>query len=161
MKNYDSTEIKNIAIAGHAGSGKTSLTEALLYKSGASDRLGRIADGNTVSDFTAEEIRRKCSLYTSLSSFERDGFKINLIDTPGLFDFAGEMTEGIYAGGSVIITVSGKSGVKVGTRKAYDTAKKYGKPTMFVVTKLDDDNANFNNVLTQLKAEFGLSLIHI
>lgn len=155
MKNYDSTEIKNIAIAGHAGSGKTSLTEALLYKSGASDRLGRIADGNTVSDFTAEEIRRKCSLYTSLSSFERDGFKINLIDTPGLFDFAGEMTEGIYAGGSVIITVSGKSGVKVGTRKAYDTAKKYGKPTMFVVTKLDDDNANFNNVLTQLKAEFG------
>ncbi|WP_124097946.1 elongation factor G [Ruminococcus sp. Marseille-P6503] len=155
MKNYDSTKIKNIAIAGHAGSGKTSLAEALLYKSGASDRLGKVADGNTVSDFTAEEIKRKCSLYTSLSSFERDGFKINLLDTPGLFDFAGEMLEGIYAGGSVMITVSGKSGVKVGTHKAYDAAKKYGKPTMFVVTKLDDDNANFNNVLTQLKAEFG------
>lgn len=155
MKNYDSTKIKNITIAGHAGSGKTSLTEALLYKSGASDRLGKVADGNTVSDFTEEEIRRKCSLYTSLASFERDGFKINLLDTPGLFDFAGEMLEGIYAGGSVMITVSGKSGVKVGTHKAYDAAKKYGKPTMFVVTKLDDDNANFNNVLTQLKAEFG------
>lgn len=155
MKTYDSTKIKNITIAGHAGSGKTSLTEALLYKSGASDRLGKIADGNTVSDYTAEEIRRKCSLYTSLASFERDGFKINLLDTPGLFDFAGEMLEGIYAAGSVMITVSGKSGVKVGTHKAYDAAKKYGKPTMFVVTKLDDDNANFNNVLTQLKAEFG------
>ena len=84
MKTYDSTKIKNITIAGHAGSGKTSLTEALLYKSGASDRLGKIADGNTVSDYTAEEIRRKCSLYTSLASFERDGFKINLLDTPGL-----------------------------------------------------------------------------
>ena len=155
MKTYDSTKIKNIAIAGHAGSGKTSLTEALLYKSGASDRLGKVADGNTVSDYMPEEIKRKCSVYTSLSCFERDGFKVNLLDTPGLFDFAGEMMEGIYASGSVIITVSGKSGVKVGTHKAYDYAVETGKPRMFVVTKLDDENANFNNVLTQLKAEFG------
>lgn len=155
MKTYESTKIKNIAIAGHAGSGKTSLTEALLYKSGASDRLGKVADGNTVSDYMPEEIKRKCSVYTSLSCFERDGFKVNLLDTPGLFDFAGEMMEGIYASGSVIITVSGKSGVKVGTHKAYDYAVETGKPRMFVVTKLDDENANFNNVLTQLKAEFG------
>ena len=155
MKVYDSTKIKNIAIAGHAGSGKTSLAEALLYKSGVSDRLGKVADGNTVSDYMPEEVKRKCSVYTSLSCFERDGFKVNLLDTPGLFDFAGEMMEGIFASGSVIITVSGKSGVKVGTHKAYDYAVETGKPRMFVVTKLDDENANFNNVLTQLKSEFG------
>lgn len=155
MKKYDSTKIKNIAIAGQAGSGKTSLTEALLYKSGATDRLGKITDGNTVSDYTPDEIKRKCSVYTSLSSLETGEFKVNLLDTPGMFDYEGEAVEGIAASGCVLITVSGKSGVRVGTHKAYDLAKKMGKPTMFVVTKLDDDNANFNNVLTQLKAEFG------
>lgn len=155
MKNYESANIKNIAVAGHAGSGKTSLTEALLFKSGASDRLGKIADGNTVSDYTAEEIKRKCSVYTSLSAFEKDDLKINLLDTPGLFDYEAGMVEGISASDCVMITVSGKSGVKVGTHKAYDCAHENGKPTMFVVTKLDDDNANFNNVLTQLKTEFG------
>lgn len=155
MKKYDSTKIKNIAIAGHAGSGKTSLTEALLFKSGTTDRLGNIADGNTVSDYTAEEIKRKSSIYTSLASLEKDEFKINLLDTPGLFDYESGMVEGISASGCVMITVSGKSGVKVGTHKAYDYAVEHGKPRMFVVTKLDDDNANFNNVLTELKAEFG------
>lgn len=155
LKNYDSTHIKNIAIAGHAGSGKTSLTEALLYKSGVTDRPGKIAEGNTVSDFTAEEIKRKCSIYTSLSSFETDEFKINILDTPGLFDYEAGMVEGISASGCVMITVSGKSGVKVGTHKAYDYAVEHGKPRMFVVTKLDDENANFNNVLTELKSEFG------
>ena len=155
MKKYDSTKIKNIAIAGHAGSGKTSLTEALLYKSGSTDRLGKVADGNTVSDYTPDEIARKTSVYTSLTTMETGEFKVNLLDTPGLFDYEGEMIEGIYASGCVLITVSAKSGVKVGTHKAYDCAKKYNKPTMFVVTKLDDVNANFNNVLTQLKAEFG------
>ena len=155
MKTYESTHIKNIAVAGHGGSGKTSFVEALLFKSGMTDRLGKIADGNTVSDYTSEEIKRKCSVYTSLSAFERDGFKINLLDTPGLFDYEAGMVEGINASGCVMITVSGKSGVKVGTHKAYDYAEANGKPRMFVVTKLDDDNANFNNVLTQLKTEFG------
>ena len=155
LKNYDSTKIKNIAIAGHAGSGKTSLTEALLYKSGTTDRLGKVSDGNTVSDFTPDEIARKTSVYTSLTTMETGEFKVNILDTPGLFDYEGEMIEGIYASGCVLITVSAKSGVKVGTHKAYDCAKKYNKPAMFVVTKLDDVNANFNNVLTQLKAEFG------
>ncbi len=155
MKNYDSTRIKNIAIAGNYGSGKTTLTEALLYQAGVTDRLGRIADGNTVSDYSAEEIQRKCSVYTSMACYERDDFKINLLDTPGLIDFEQSMAEGISACGCALITVSGRSGVKVGTHKAYKYARKMGKPTMFVVTKLDDENANFNNVLTQLKTEFG------
>lgn len=155
MKNYESTRIKNIALAGHAGSGKTSLVEALLFKNGVTDRLGKIEDGNTVSDFNLEEIKRKSSIYSSLSYYEKDDFKINLLDTPGLFDYAGGMIEGIYASGCVMITVSGKSGVKVGTEKAYECATKYKKPKMFVITKLDDPHADFYKVLSELKSVFG------
>ncbi len=155
MKPYESTKIKNIALAGHGGSGKTSLFEALLYKAGVTDRLGKISDGNTVSDFNQEEIKRKCSIYSSLGYYEKDDLKINLIDTPGMFDFASEMTEGIWASGSVMITVSAKSGVKVGTEKAYACAVEHGRPRMFVITKLDDQNADFYKVLAELKSTFG------
>ena len=99
MKKFDSTKIKNIAVAGHAGSGKTSLTEALLYKSGTVDRLGKVLEGTTVSDYTADEIKRKCSVYTSLSVMETSDLKVNLLDTPGLFDYESGMVEGIFAGG--------------------------------------------------------------
>lgn len=155
MKNYDVTQIRNIAFAGHNGSGKTSLVEALLYKAGASDRLGKIADGTTVCDYDPEEIKRSISIGTSLASFTYNDNKINILDTPGLFDFAAEMVEGIRASDTVMITVSAKSGVKVGTRKAYDEAVNQGKSKMFVVTKIDDKDANFFNVLTELKTVFG------
>ncbi|MDE7097889.1 MAG: elongation factor G, partial [Ruminococcus sp.] len=137
------------------GSGKTSLAEALLYKAGASDRLGKTADGTTVCDYDPEEIKRAVSISTSLASFKYNDLKINILDTPGLFDFAAEMLEGIRASDTVMITVSAKSGVKVGTRKAYDEAVKQGKSTMFVVTKIDDKDANFFNTLTELKTVFG------
>ncbi len=155
MKYYDVNKIKNIALAGHNGSGKTSLAEALLYKAGASDRLGKPSDGTSVCDYDAEEIKRKISINTALASFEYNDFKVNLLDTPGLFDFASEMIEGIRASDTVMITVSAKSGVKVGARKAYDEAVKQGKSKMFVVTKIDDKDANFFNVLTELKTVFG------
>ncbi|MDE6664808.1 MAG: elongation factor G [Ruminococcus sp.] len=155
MKTYDVTKIKNIAFAGHNGSGKTSLAEALLFKAGASDRLGKTADGTTVCDYDPEEIKRSISIGTSLASFEYNDYKINLLDTPGLFDFAAEMVEGIRASDTVMITVSAKSGVKVGARKAYDEAVNQGKSKMFVVTKIDDKDANFFNVLTELKTVFG------
>ncbi len=155
MKYYDMNRIKNIALAGHNGSGKTSLAEALLYKAGVTDRLGKAVDGTTVCDYDQEEIKRKISINTSLAAFEYDGYKINLLDTPGLFDFASEMIEGIRASDTVMITVSAKSGVRVGTRKAYDEAFKQGKSKMFVVTKIDDKDANFFNVLTELKTVFG------
>ncbi len=148
--------IKNIALAGHAGTGKTTLMEALLYQGGKTERMGTVAAGNTVSDYTPEEIKRKCSVYTTLGSITQNDQKINLIDTPGMFDFAGSMLQGISAADCVMITVSGKSGVRVGTKKAYRAAE--GKPRMFVVTKLDDDNANFYNVLTDLKSTFGPSV---
>ncbi len=155
MKEYDVNKVKNIAFAGHNGSGKTSLAEALLFKAGASDRLGKTADGTTICDYDPEEIKRKISIGTSLASFEYNDYKINILDTPGLFDFAAEMIEGIRAADTVMITVSAKSGVKVGARKAYDEAVKQGKSKMFVVTKIDDKDANFFNVLTELKTVFG------
>lgn len=155
MKDYDVTKVRNIAFAGHNGSGKTSLAEAILYKAGASDRLGKTADGTTVCDYDPEEIKRGISIGTSLASFEYNDYKVNLLDTPGLFDFAAEMIEGIRASDTVMITVSAKSGVKVGARKAYDEAVKQGKSKMFVVTKIDDKDANFFNVLTELKTVFG------
>ncbi|MBQ9957120.1 MAG: elongation factor G [Ruminococcus sp.] len=155
MKQYDVTKIRNIALAGHNGSGKTSLAEALLYKAGVSDRLGKTADGTTVCDYDPEEIKRGISINTSLVAFEYGDMKINLLDTPGLFDFAAEMNEGIRASDTVMITVSAKSGVKVGARKAYNEAVKQGKSKMFVVTKIDDKDANFFNVLTELKTVFG------
>ncbi len=155
MKDYDVNKIKNIAFAGHNGSGKTSLTEAILFKSGAADRLGKTSDGTTVCDYDPEEIKRGISIGTSLASFEYNDYKVNILDTPGLFDFAAEMIEGIRAADTVMITVSAKSGVKVGARKAYEEAVKQGKSKMFVVTKIDDKDANFFNVLTELKTVFG------
>lgn len=147
--------IKNIALAGHHGSGKTSLAEALLYCAGASDRLGKIADGTTVCDYDPEEIKRKGSISTALASFTYEDNKINLLDTPGILDYAGEMQSGIAAADTVLITVSAKSGVHVGTRKAYAAAQAMGKSTMFAITKIDDKDANFFNVLTELKTVFG------
>lgn len=155
MNNFNAANIRNIALAGHNGSGKTSLAEALLYKAGASDRLGKTADGTTVCDYDPEEIKRAVSISTSLAAFNYNNMKINLLDTPGLFDFAAEMIEGIRAADTVMITVSAKSGVKTGTRKAYDEAIKQGKSKMFVITKTDDRDANFFNVLTELKTVFG------
>lgn len=155
MKEYDVKKVRNIALAGHNGSGKTALTEALLYKAGITDRLGKTADGTSICDYDPEEIKRHISINTSLASFEYNDLKINILDTPGLFDFAAEMIEGIRAADTVMITVSAKSGVKVGTRKAYDEANRQGKSTMFVVTKTDDKDANFFNVLTELKTVFG------
>ena len=151
----DAATIKNIALSGHNGSGKTSLAEALLFKAGVTERLGKIVDGNTICDYDSEEIKRKATINTTVVNFTTDNIKVNLIDTPGIFDFEGGMREGINAAGTVVITVSGKSGVKVGTMKAYDYAEKLNKPKIFVVTKLDDPNANFYNTLTELKTVFG------
>lgn len=158
MKQYTANKIKNVAIVGHGGSGKTTLAEALLYLTGASDRLGNIADGNTVCDYDAEEIKRKASISLSVAPYEYNDIKVNLIDTPGLFDFTTGLYEGVRAAGSVILTVSGKSGVSVGAKKAYKLAKKSGKSRMIFVSKMDRDSADFYKVLEQLKSVFGPSV---
>ena len=134
MRQYLAGKIRNIALAGHAGSGKTSLAEALLFKVGEIDRLGTIADGNTALDHDPEEIKRQSSLGLSTYPFTWGSVKINMLDTPGLFDFAGGMYEGIRAAENVIITVSARSGVTVGAKKAYQEAVKRGKGRLFPVT---------------------------
>ena len=134
---YASKDIRNILVAGHAGCGKTTLTESLLYLSGATERMGRVEDGTTASDFDPEEVRRKASLNSSVVPVEYEGIKYNLIDVPGLFDFETGAAEGIMAAESVLICVSGRSGVTVGAEKAYQLALKHNKARMVFVTKAD------------------------
>ena len=161
MKTYKCKNIRNIALAGHGGSGKTTLAEALMYLSGGIDRMGKIADGNTVCDYDPDEIKRKISLNTALAYAEWKDVKINIVDTPGQFDFIGGMYEGIRATESVIITLPAKDGVQVGTIKAYKEARKQKKATMFVVTKMEEENSSFYKCLEELKTSFGPSICPI
>lgn len=158
MRQYLAGKIRNVAIAGHSGSGKTSLAEALLYKAGITDRLGKTADGNTVCDYDPEEVKRKCSVSSTVAPFPWGSVKINLIDTPGLFDFAAGFYEGVRAAGNVLITVSARSGVTVGAEKAYNLAQKMGRSKIIFVNKMDADHADFYKVLEELKTTFGPSV---
>ena len=155
MKQYSAKNIRNVALVGHAGTGKTSLAEAAFFLSGKSDRLGKILEGNTVCDFDPEEIRRKASVSLALLPVEWKDTKMNLLDTPGLFDFSGGMSEGIRAAGSAVIVISGKSGVTVGAEKGFREAHKKGIATLFFVNKIDNENADFYKVFEELKATFG------
>ena len=158
MKQYYAKNILNIAIAGHGGSGKTSLAEAMLFLSGASDRLGKVDDGNTICDFDPEEVKRKTTVTTAVAPLEWKNYKINLIDAPGLFDFEGGACEAIRAADTVLITVSGKSGVCVGTEKADKAASARGLSKIFFVNGLCDESADFYKVFENLKASFGPSV---
>ena len=158
MKQYDPKKIINIALAGHSGCGKTSVAESILYLSKVSDRLGKIADGNTMLDFDSEEIKRQASIMTAVAPVEWKNTKINLIDTPGLFDFAGGVAEGMRAADTALIVVSGKDGVNVGTEKAVEAATKAGLTKVFFVNGLCDEDARFYRVFENLKATFGPSV---
>jgi len=142
MKQSLAGKIRNVALAGHGGSGKTSLAEAMLFKAGMTDRLGKVADGNTVCDFDPEAIKRGVSVASAVAPVVWGSAKINLLDTPGLFDFAGGMYEGVRAAESVLITVSARSGVSVGTEKAFKLATAQKKATMFFVTEMDANAAD-------------------
>lgn len=155
MKQYSAKDVRNIALVGHAGSGKTSLAEAAFYLTGQSDRLGRVADGNTICDFDPEEIRRGASVSTALLPVEWKDTKMNLLDTPGLFDFSAGLSEGMRAAGSAVIVLSGKSGVTVGAEKAFRAARKKGIANIFFVNKLDSSHADFYKVFEELKIKFG------
>ena len=152
---YTSKDIRNILVAGHAGCGKTTLIEALLYASGATERMGRVEDGTTASDFDPEEVRRKASLNSSVVPVEYQGIKYNMIDAPGLFDFETGACEGVMAAESVLICVSGRSGVTVGAEKAYRLAVKNNRARMVFVSKMDLENADYFKILEQLKIDFG------
>lgn len=155
MRQYLADKIRNIALAGHGSCGKTSLAEAMLFRAGVTDRLGKIENGTTTCDFDSEEVKRAVSVSAAVAPLEWNGTKINIIDTPGAFDFATGMCEGIRAAGSVIIVVSARSGVTVGTEKAYKMAREQNKSIMFFINKMDAERADFYKVLGQLRSTFG------
>ena len=161
MKNYTIKNLRNIGLIGHGGSGKTSLIEALLFHTGNTDRLGKVEDGTTVTDFDPEEKKRKISLSAAIAPIEFNETKINLVDIPGYFDFSGEMIQGMRAVDIATILVSGVSGVKVGTEKAWDYCNKIKLPRSFFINKLDRENSSYDKTLSQLKEKFGISVVPI
>ena len=155
MKQYNGEKIKNIALLGHGGSGKTTLTDAIFYYAGAVERIGKTADSTTVMDFDPEEKKRKVSVSTACYAAEIGAYKLNIIDTPGLFDFAAGISEGLAAADSVLITISGKSGLTVGAKQAYEKARNLRKSVAFFVGKLDSSHAHFYRVLSALAGNYG------
>ena len=161
MKVYTTDRIRNVVILGHGGAGKTSLTEAMAYLSGITSRMGSVTEGNTVSDYDKEEIKRKFSISTSVLPIVWGDVKVNILDTPGYFDFVGEAEEAAAAADAAIIVISGKSGVEVGTQKAWELCEKYKLPRMFFVTNMDVDNASFREVVETLTDLYGKKIAPI
>ena len=155
MDVFRTDRIRNVVLLGHGGAGKTTLTEAMAYLSGITNRLGKVTDGNTVSDYDKEEIKRKFSISTSLVPVVWGKNKINILDAPGLFDFVGEAEEAAAAADAAVIVVSGKSGVQVGTQKAWNLCEKYKLPRMIFVTEMDIDNVSYREVVEQLTELYG------
>ena len=155
MANFETKQIRNVALLGHGGCGKTSLAEAMLYLGGEIDRLGKIADKNTVCDYDPEEAARGFSLSASIANFVWKDAKINLIDTPGYLDFSGEVVQATRVADSAIIVIDAKAGIEVGTELAWDYATEANLPKIFFINKFDDNEARFNKVLDQLHERFG------
>ncbi len=158
MKSYKMDEIRNVAVTGHGKCGKTTLAEAMLFNAGVIDRIGKSADGTTVTDCDPEEVKRNFSISSAVAPIEWKDMKYNIIDTPGFFDFAGEVKEGIRAADSALVVLSGRSGVSVGTEHTFEYARQRGIPIMFFVNKIDDDRADYQKTLEQMKEVFGKSV---
>jgi len=161
MNVYTTDRIRNVVILGHGGAGKTSLVEAMAYLGGITSRLGSVTEGNTVSDYDKEEIKRKFSISTAMLPIIWGDIKVNILDTPGYFDFVGEAEEAAAAADAAVIVVSGKSGVEVGTLKAWELCEKYKLPRMFFVSHIDVDNASFREVVEELTDLYGKKIAPI
>lgn len=159
MKEYKIEQMRNIGVISHGGAGKTSLTEAFLFTAGVTNRLGKVDEGNTVSDYTDEEIERKISIQTVLLHFEWKNHKINLLDLPGYTDFIGEVYGGLRACEGAIVLLSALSGVEVGTEQVWDIAEKYNLSRIFFVNKLDKEHSSFYQVLKQAQKRFGIPVV--
>lgn len=155
MKIYDAKDIRNVAVAGHASKGKTTLTEAMLYIAGATERMGRVADGNTVTDYDSEERKRTLSTSSAVAPVEYNSKKINFIDTPGLFDFAEGAAEGLRAAETAVIVVSARSGLAVGAEKAFRNAGSRRMARIIAASKMDDERADFYKSFNGMVAKFG------
>ena len=161
MKVYTTDRIRNVVILGHGGSGKTSLVEAMAYLSGVPSRMGSVTEGNTVSDYDKEEIKRKFSINTTVVPIIWGDIKVNVLDTPGYFDFVGETEEAAAAADAAVIVINGKNGVEVGTQKAWELCEKYKLPRMFFVSNMDVDNASFRQVVEDLTELYGKKIAPI
>lgn len=155
MEIYTTDRIRNVAILGHGGAGKTTLVESMAYLAKMTTRMGKVSDGNTISDYDKEEIKRHFSINTSIIPIEWENTKINFLDTPGYFDFVGETEEAVSAADAAIIVISGKSGVEVGTKKAWELCEKYKLPCIFFVSEMDIDSASFRQVVEDLQSLYG------
>ena len=159
MNVYGTKQIRNVVLLGHGGAGKTTLAKAMALITGAVSRMGKITDGNTISDYDKEEIKRQFSISTTLIPLEYQGedgpIKINLLDTPGYFDFVGEVEEAISVADAAVIVVNCKAGIEVGTYKAWELCEKYKLPRIIFVTNMDDDHASYRELLLRLEKEFG------
>lgn len=159
MKAYSADKIRNVALLGHSSSGKTTLTEAVLFTLGITNRQGKVTDGNTISDFDKEEIARKVSIGTSVIPVEYKELKYNLLDTPGYFDFIGEMYGAKRASEGSVLLVDASSGIEVGTEKAWKNVEKYNTPRIIFLNKMDKENVNFERILSDLKDKFSDKII--
>ncbi len=155
MKVYTTDKIRNVALLGHSGSGKTSLAESMAFLAGITKRVGTVDAGNTISDYDKQEIKRKISIQTSVIPIPWEDSKINVLDTPGSLDFLGEVNEAMTAADSAIIVVSGKNGVESGTKRAWELCEKYNMPRMFFVTDMDIDDASYRQVVEDLRTLYG------
>lgn len=161
MKSYTGDAIRNVALVGHGGCGKTSLAEALLFTSGAVDRLGRVDEGNTTSDYDPDEIKRKISINATLAPCEWKGLKVNFIDTPGYADFVGDVKSTLRVVEGALITVCAVSGIEVGTEMGWQFAEEFGVPRAFFINKMDRENADFYAVAEALKLRFGTRVVPV
>ncbi len=162
MKVYDTGSIRNVILLGHGGAGKTTVAEALAYVTGTIQRMGTVPDGNTISDYEKEEKKRKFSISTSLIPIEYKGekgeYKINILDSPGYFDFVGEVEEAVSAADAAVIVVNCKAGIEPGTVKAWELCEREKLPRLFFVTNMDDDHASFRQLVLDLEKRFGRSV---
>lgn len=159
MNVYGTQQIRNVVLLGHGGAGKTTAAEAMALMTGVTSRMGKVTDGNTISDYDKEEIKRQFSISTSLIPLEYKGesgdIKINLLDTPGYFDFVGEVEEAVSVADAAVIVVNCKAGIEVGTEKAWEICEKFHLPRLFFVTNMDDDHASFRELVLKLETRFG------
>lgn len=159
MKVYTAKQIRNIAVVGHGGDGKTTLTEAFLFNAGAIDRMGRVEDGTATTDYDPEEIKRQISISMALAPLEYNGCKLNIIDTPGYFDFVGEMVEALDFADGALIILSAVSGLSVGAEKAYEMCESRSLPRMMLINQMDRENADFTKTLNQLTDKYGTRIV--
>ena len=155
MKVYDAAKIRNIAVVGHGGDGKTTLVESFLFDAGAIERKGRVEDGNTTTDFDPEEVKRGFSLTAGLAPVEWKGEKFNFIDTPGYFDFVGEATQAYALADSLLIVSNAAARLEVGAEKAFAAARRMKKPVSFIVNQMDREHAHFGKTVAQYREKFG------